>query len=206
MSLRIALTGGIGSGKTAVSARFAALGAPVIDSDRIAREIVAPGEPGLEAIRDTWGQRFLAADGSLKRRALRAAAFSDPAIRQRLDELLHPLIRERLERQAENADAPYVLLVIPLLLEAGFIDLAERVLLVSAARETRIQRVMRRDGESREAVEAILASQAPEAARRRIADEVIDNDGPPARLDEQVRALHRFYLELAQREFTPPVK
>ncbi len=202
---RIALTGGIGSGKSAVSARFERLGAAVIDSDLIAREIVAPGEPGLAAIESTWGQRFLNDDGALDRTALRHAAFADAALKQRLDALLHPLIHARMAARVAAVDAPYVVLVIPLLIEAGFTDLADRVLLVDAERETRILRAMQRDGQPREAIEAIVDSQATDAARRAIADDIIDNNGPEATLDEQVSELHRRYLDWA-REFTPPDK
>ncbi len=209
MTLRIAVTGGIGSGKTAVSDRFAALGAPVVDTDVIARDVVQPGHAGHTAIGDTWGERFFNATGRLDRRALRDAIFADHELKTRLDALLHPLIRRELEARLGRLDAPYAITVIPLLLEAGFDDLADRILLVDAARETRIARAMRRDNQPREAIEAIIARQAPSRELRRVADDIIDNNADPEALDEQVSRLHRRYLDLAasmSQEFTPPGK
>ncbi len=198
MALHIALTGGIGSGKTAVSERFAALGVPVIDTDVIARDSVQPGQAGHAAIRNTWGNRFLDATGRLNRRALRRAIFTDQALKARLDALLHPLIRRELTVRLKRVDAPYSIAVIPLLLEAGFDDLADRVLLVDATRETRVARAMRRDHQPREAIESIIAQQATESALRHIADDIIDNNTALAALDEQVARLHRRYLDLAE--------
>ena len=209
MPLRIALTGGIGSGKTAVSDRFAMLGAPVVDTDVIARDIVQAGRAGHAAIGETWGERFFDTSGRLDRRALRDAVFGDRALKARLDAMLHPLIRGELEARLEALEAPYAIAVIPLLLEAGFDDLADRVLLVDADRETRIARAMRRDNQPREAIESIIAQQAPESALRRVADDIIDNNAGMEALDTRVARLHRRYLDLAtatSQEFTPPGK
>lgn len=199
----VALTGGIASGKTAVADRFAALGACVVDTDVIAREVVEPGQPALDAIRAGFGADVFGSDGRLDRRALRRKVFSDPAERRRLEALLHPLIRKSALQRIGECTAPYCLLVIPLLAEAGGFPGIDRVLLVTADREVRKQRLMARDGVSGESAEAAMAAQASDEEREAIADDIIDNTGPEEALAGQVRNLHREYLHAARSSVRP---
>ena len=197
MSYRVALTGGIASGKSTVAGMFAALGVPVVDTDLIARQVVEPGRPALASVVDAFGPEVLALDGSLDRRRLRDRVFADSGQRRRLEAILHPAIRAEMERQSQAAGGPYQLLVIPLLAEGGRRDHVDRVLLVDAPESAQLERLMRRDGGTREQAEAALRAQASRAQRRAIADDVLDNTGDPAALNAQVAALHERYLALA---------
>jgi dephospho-CoA kinase len=196
--LRIGLTGGIASGKSAAAAVFAGLGVPVIDSDVIAREVVAPGSPGLAAIRARFGDGVLQADGQLDRRALRAQVFADPAARRDLEALTHPLIRQKMAALSAAAGGPYQIHAIPLLVEGGVkrpgID---RVLVIDCPEALQIQRVMARDRVDEAGARAVLAAQATRAQRLAAADDVIVNDRGLDALQDAVTALHRRYLELA---------
>lgn len=195
--LKVGLTGGIGSGKTTVSDRFRDLGAPVIDTDVLAREVVAPGEPALEQLTDAFGSDILRDDGTLDRNRLRQKAFDDPEAKRRMESILHPAIRQRLGGRLdalEKLDAPYCIIVVPLLVETNFQELVDRVLVVEAPRERRIQWVMKRSGISREEVEKIMASQASAAERRHVAHDIIDNNGGLEELLEHVDRLHAKYL------------
>ncbi len=195
---RVGLTGGIASGKSAVARMFQSLGVPLIDTDVIARDVVAPGEPGLAAVRDAFGDEVLTEDGQLDRSRLRERVFSDPAQRRRLESILHPLIRTRALAQLDDTDAPYVIADIPLLLETGFYELVDRVLVVDCEPETQIQRLMERDGVSRELATGMLSAQASRKNRIAIANDVLDNDGDLENTRQQVDSLHRNYLELAR--------
>ncbi|MBK1701102.1 dephospho-CoA kinase [Thiococcus pfennigii] len=195
--LRIALTGGIGSGKSTVAEGFARLGAPVIDADLIAREQVEPGRPALAEIAVTFGPQVLARGGGLDRDALRARVFGDPEARRRLEAILHPRIRAEMERQTARCEAPYVLLVIPLLFETGQQAIADRVLVVDLPEALQIDRVQARSGLAPEEIQRILASQTTRAARLAGADDLIDNRGDPAALAPQIERLHALYLDLA---------
>jgi dephospho-CoA kinase len=195
--LVVALTGGIGSGKSTVSARLADLGAPVIDADTIAHELTAPGEPALAAIREAFGTDVLAPDGSLDRTVLRRYVFADPQARERLEAILHPRIRERMLARLAALDAPYAVLVIPLLFETGQTGLADRVLVVDLPEEEQIRRVHARSGLTEQEIRRILANQAQRRTRVAGADDLIDNSGDHAALIAQVDMLHRRYLELA---------
>lgn len=196
--LRIGLTGGIASGKSAAAAVFAGLGVPVIDSDVIAREVVAPGSPGFAAIRARFGEGVLQADGQLDRRALRAQVFADPTARRELEALTHPLIRERMAAQSAAAGGPYQIHAIPLLVEGGArrpgID---RVLVIDCPEEIQVQRVMARDRVDEAGARAVLAAQASRAQRLAAADDVIVNDQGLETLREAVITLHQRYLGLA---------
>lgn len=196
--LRIGLTGGIASGKSTVSTRFAELGIPVIDADVAARAVVLPGSAGLAQVAQRFGPGVLSAIGELDRRALRDLIFADPASRQALDALLHPLIRAEMDRQAAAAVGPYLILVIPLLVEGGRArDRIDRVLVVDVDEAVQLQRVQARDGGSAEQARAILASQASRAARLSAADDVLLNSGSVAELRHAVDKLHERYLQLA---------
>jgi dephospho-CoA kinase len=194
---RVALTGGIASGKTTVAERFAALGVPVIDTDLIARQVVEPGQSALAEVVAAFGPDVLGTDGRLDRRLLRARIFADPAARRRLEAILHPVIRAEMERQSRAAGGAYQLLVIPLLTEGGRRDHLDRVLLVDVPEALQIERLMRRDGVSREQATASLGAQATRAARLAMADDIIENTGRADDLEARVAELHRRYLQLA---------
>ena len=195
----VGLTGGIGSGKSTVADFFAAHGVPVIDTDRIARAETAPGSPALSAIRAVFGEVVIQADGTLDRAALRHRVFADAAARHQLEAILHPPIRQAVDKaRAALTAAPYVLIVIPLLVErGGYRDMLNRVLVIDCPEDLQIARVMARSGLTRNEVKAILATQASRAERLAIADDVIINTASSEALQEQVAVLHRRYLALA---------
>ena len=197
--LRIGLTGGIASGKSTVTQRFAELGVPVIDADVASRNVVEAGTQGLAQVVQRFGQQVLDAAGRLNRPALRALIFNDASSRQALDAILHPLIRAEMERDAAEAKGPYMVMAIPLLVEGGSArQRADRVLVVDADETLQIQRLQARDGTSAEQARAILASQASRAARLGQADDVLLNTGTVAELRQAVDRLHEQYLLLAQ--------
>ncbi len=195
--LAVGLTGGIGSGKSRVSDAFARLGVPVIDTDIIARELVAPGQPALDEIRAAFGDAVFTAEGELDRRALRQRIFSQPDQRRKLEAILHPRIRAEVRRQTAALSAPWVLIVIPLLLESGQGDLVQRVLVVDAPVELQRARTTQRDQISEEEVDRILAAQLSREQRLAAADDVIVNDGSLADLQQQVEKHYHFYNRLA---------
>ena len=197
--LRIGLTGGIASGKSTVTQRFAELGVPVIDADLAARKVVEPGQPGLAQVVRRFGAGVLDANGRLDRRALRTLIFSDSSLREALDAILHPLIRADMEREAARAKAPYVIMAVPLLVEGGTAgQRVDRVLVVDADETLQIQRLQARDGSSEDQARAILASQASRATRLSEADDVLLNTRTVAELRQAVDQLHEQYLQLAQ--------
>lgn len=196
--LRIGLTGGIASGKSTVTQRFAELGVPVIDADVASRTVVEPGTRGLAEVVERFGAGVLA-NGRLDRQALRELIFKDSSLRQALDGILHPLIRAEMEREVAKARAPYVVMAIPLLVEGGTAaKRVDRVLVVDADETLQIKRLQARDGGSEEQARAILSSQASRAARLAAADDVLLNSGSVAELRQAVDRLHAQYLQLAQ--------
>lgn len=197
--LVVALTGGIGSGKTTVSQRLAQLGAAVIDTDLIAHALTAPGGAAMAAIATAFGPGAIAADGSLDRVAMRRLIFSDARARHRLEAILHPLIRARMDEQLAQVQAPYAVLAIPLLFETGWTDVADRILVVDLPESLQVTRVMARGDLSAEEVRPILASQARRETRRQGADDLIDNSGILEDLMARTADLHRRYLRLAQK-------
>ena len=197
MTLRVALTGGIASGKSAVANAFAARGVPVIDTDMLAREVVRPGTATLAAVSAQFGAGILLPNGEIDRRALRDVVFADPARRKALEAILHPAIRAALEARLTAIEAPYAIIAIPLLAETGGRDRFDRVLVVDVAPELQKSRLMSRDGDSARQAEAMLAAQASRAERLAIADDRIDNSGSLAELDAGVERLHAQYLEAA---------
>ena len=198
-AIRVGLTGGIASGKSTVANLFAALGVPVIDTDVIARQVVEPGQPALAQVVESFGRAVLDAEGRLDRRRMREQIFADPAAKRRLEAILHPAIRDEMERQSRTAGGPYQVLVIPLLTEGGRRDHLDRVLLVDVPEELQIQRLMMRDGVSHEQAQASLNAQATRAQRLAMADDVIRNDGTPEDLSRRVEEIHQLYLSLASR-------
>jgi len=198
-ALRVGLTGGIASGKSLVANLFAKLGAELIDADQVAREVVAPGEPALAAIRDAFGAGVLTARGELDRAALRKLVFADADKRRTLDALLHPLIRARLLARLEQVRRPYAIVAVPLLVETDFAALVDRVAVVDCPESMQLERLMRRDGIPRNEALAMIAAQADRATRLRAAHDVIDNSGDIEATRRQVAQLHHRYLELAKR-------
>ena len=196
--LVVGLTGGIGSGKSTVAELFAALGVRVIDTDVIARQLVEPGQPALKEIAQFFGPQVIAESGQLDRRAMRDIIFSDPNLRLELEAILHPRIRTAVREQVESINAPYCLVVIPLLLETGQQKMVDRILVVDASPELQIQRTTLRDETSESAVKAILAEQVERDERLAAADDVIHNEGELATLEQQVQVLHEHYLSLAK--------
>ncbi|HGY4227891.1 TPA: dephospho-CoA kinase [Citrobacter amalonaticus] len=197
MRYTVALTGGIGSGKSTVANAFADLGIQIIDADIIARQVVEPGKPALDAIAAHFGPELIAADGTLHRRLLRERIFADPQEKAWLSALLHPLIQQETQRQLQQATSAYVLWVVPLLVENGLYRQANRVLVVDVTPETQLARTMQRDDVTRAHVEEILAAQATREARLAVADDVIDNNGAPDSIMSDVARLHARYLQLA---------
>jgi dephospho-CoA kinase len=196
--LRIGLTGGIASGKSTVAQRFTDLRVPVIDADVAARAVVAPGTPGLAGVIERFGPAVLAQNGELDRRALRDLIFSNPGARRDLESLLHPLIRADMERSADQAVGPYIVMAIPLLIEGGPSDRVDRILVVDVDEAVQLRRVMERDGCTAEQARAILASQASRSARLAAADDVLQNTGTVTDLRQAVDHLHERYLRLAE--------
>lgn len=197
MRYTVALTGGIGSGKSTVANAFADLGINVIDADIIARQVVERGTPALQAIANHFGSDVIAADGSLQRRILRERIFSDPDEKKWLNALLHPLIQQETQRQFQQATSPYLLWVVPLLVENALYKKADRILVVDVTPETQLRRTMQRDDVTREHVEQILAAQATREARLAVADDVIDNNGAPDAIVSDIARLHARYLQFA---------
>jgi dephospho-CoA kinase len=196
--LKLGLTGGIGSGKSSAARMFSERGVPVIDTDVIAHQLTAAGGAALPAIRAAFGAEVLQADGALERGAMRRRVFSDVTERRRLEAILHPLIRQSVEQQLARLDSPYVLVVIPLLLESGdYRDLLDRILVVDSAEARQVERVRARSGLSPDDTRAIIAAQASREQRLAAADEVLDNNGSLAHLRDQIDLLHRKYLAIA---------
>ena len=194
---RIGLTGGIASGKSTVANLFAAHGITIVDTDLLAREVVAPGSALLPRIAGHFGAEVLQKDGSLDRAALRSRVFENPAERQWLERLTHPAIRELTDKRCESATSDYVIVAIPLLVETAGAERFDRVLVVDCSPEIQLARLQARDGASRAEAERMLAAQATREQRLAVADDVITNDGDLAALREQVEKLHRQYLKLA---------
>jgi len=191
---RIGLTGGIACGKSVVTNLFAALGASIVDTDLLSREVVAPGSPLLGEIGRHFGAQVLQKDGSLDRAALRAHVFANPAERQWLEQLTHPAIRELTDARCESATGPYVIVAIPLLVETAGKVRFDRVLVVDCDPELQLARLQARDGITSHQAAQILAAQASRAQRLAVADDVILNNGDIANLRDQVEKLHRQYL------------
>jgi len=196
----VGLTGGIGSGKSAVAAAFAARGADVLDADDVAHAISRRGEPGHRAVVDAMGESFLTESGELDRAALRRRAFDDATFRRDLEQLLHPLIAARLDEAIAGLRGPYGLLVVPLLLERGGLrKRVARILVVDCPEQEQVRRVQLRSGLTADEIRRIMATQLPRAERLAQADDIIDNSGLPEALAPQVERLDRRYRRLAAR-------
>ncbi|CAD5107950.1 dephospho-CoA kinase [Zestomonas carbonaria] len=192
----LGLTGGIGSGKSAVAQHFIDLGVHTVDADHAARWVVEPGRPALTKIVERFGDEMLLADGNLNRAALRAKIFQDESERRWLEALLHPLIGQEINDYLAQAESPYAILVSPLLVESGQYHMAQRVLVVDAPEALQVQRTVLRDSTSPEQVEAILKAQANREERLRHAHDILVNDRDLGWLKSEVERLHNFYLTL----------
>ncbi|WP_312626152.1 dephospho-CoA kinase [Scandinavium sp.] len=197
MVYTVALTGGIGSGKSTVAAAFANLGTDIVDADIIARQVVEPGSPALATIVSRYGAETLMADGTLNRRQLRERIFAHADEKIWLNALLHPLIQQETQRQMKQATSPYVLWVVPLLVENHLWQKANRVLVVDVSEETQLLRTTQRDHVTEAHAKQIIAAQATREQRLAVADDVIDNNGAPDAIALDVARLHAHYLELA---------
>lgn len=203
MAYVIGLTGGIGSGKSVAASRFAELGAAIVDTDAIAHELTGSGGSAVPALRSQFGAEYVTADGGLDRARMRRLVFQEPEARKRLEAILHPLIRAESRARIAAADRPYVVVVVPLLLETGaYRDLTDRVLVVDCAAERQMQRAVQRSGLSEDDVRAIMAAQLPRAERLAQADDVLPNDGSMEDLRRHVNELHSRYLGLARHSAT----
>ncbi len=192
----IGLTGGIGSGKSAVSSHFETLGITVIDADVVAREVVEPGQPALIQIADHFGHNIITPEGALDRAELRVLIFKDEAERKWLESLLHPLIRKEITFQLEKSQSPYSILSSPLLLETDQHSMVDRILVVDVPVETQIERTTQRDNNSLEQVEAIISAQSSRMIKQQKADDIILNTGTIESLHEKVSIVHKRYLQL----------
>ncbi len=195
----IGLTGGIGSGKSSAAKVFRELGAGVVDTDEIAHELTGPGGAAIPGIRGQFGADYIAADGSLDRARMRRLVFGDPASKTKLEAILHPLIREQSKARIAAARQPYLLVVVPLLLETGaYRELINRVLVVDCSEEQQIARTMQRSRLTADEVRAIMATQLPRRERLARADDVLRNDDDMAAMRRQAEALHDKYLALSR--------
>ena len=199
--LTVGLTGGIGSGKSAVADMFSRLAVPVIDADVIAREVVEPGTPALGEIVAVFGDEILSSQGTLDRARLADIAFNDPESKARLESIIHPLVRERIAAFKEaHRNSAYVIVVIPLLLESGQRDLVDRVLVVDADETVRIERVRARDRRSEAQIRSIMKHQVDDRQRNAAADELLDNNSSLDELQRAVEQLHQQYTALAAQD------
>jgi len=195
--LRIGLTGGIASGKSTVAQMFATLGAGVVDTDRVARDLVAPGLPALAEIAAEFGTEVLTESGALDRAALRQIVFHDLPRLRALERILHPRIREETLTRVAALVAPYAIIVVPLMFETDFHTLVERVLVVDCPQDLQLKRLELRDGVDSTTARAMLAAQIDRAERLERADDLIDNGGDLAATREQVEQLHAKYAAWA---------
>ncbi len=195
MSYRVGLTGGIGSGKSTVAELFRQEGVAVLDADAISHQLTQPGGAAVALIAKAFGDDCIAPGGGMNRAKMRELIFSDTTARQRLEAILHPLIRAQLVAQAQAASSPYLVMVVPLLFEArDYLQLVQRVLVVDCAETTQVARAMQRSALTEQMVRSIMAQQTSRAERLRRADDVIDNDGTLEALRRQVERLHQDYL------------
>ena len=195
--LVVGLTGGIGSGKSTVSALFQSLGIPVIDADHLAHQLVEPGQPALDEIRNTFGKDAIMPDGRLDRAYIRHRVFSNNKEKHKLEAILHPRIRDSILTWIAALESPYCIVVIPLLLETGQTDLVDRILVVDTSENEQLKRVAARDRLTHNVILAIMKTQADRETRLAAADDIIENSSDIASLESQVKALHSYYLEIS---------
>ncbi|HLS05162.1 MAG TPA: dephospho-CoA kinase [Wenzhouxiangella sp.] len=203
-AMLVALTGGVASGKSAVSGILEELGVPVVDTDVIARQVVAPASPGLARVVAEFGPGVLHENGSLNRARLGKLVFSSPSRRARLEAILHPLIEKQARHEiAQQAEADYVLLVVPLLVESGLFEDADCIVTVDVDEQTQVERLMRRSGMDEKQARAMLDAQTSRARRLEVADHVVDNSGSLEELRDRVVALHHMLVDISARRSQP---
>jgi len=195
-TFKVGLTGGIGSGKTTVSEQFSKLGVPVIDADVIARELLSPGSETSKLVLKEFGDDVADSQSNIDRTRLRQLVFEDTSARKKLEAILHPIVHRRIQQLADAIDAPYCIVVIPLLFEAGHQDLVDRILVIDTKEENQILRAATRDQSSAEEIRKIIASQMPARERTARADDVIQNNNSIEELSSRVRELDRLYRSL----------
>ena len=193
----VGLTGGIGSGKSTACALFAELGVEIVDADHVSRSVVAPGSPALQQLREQFGDAVVTRDGSLDRAWLRSRIFSDAAVRQQVEALLHPLIRSAMLEQIQRSRSAWLILAAPLLLENRAYDFVDRVLVIDADEAIQVARTSKRDHASKDEVRRIMQVQLPRSERLARADDVISNNGDTASLRRQVQEYSTLYQKLA---------
>jgi dephospho-CoA kinase len=195
--LRVGLTGGIGSGKSTIASLFVMRGVPVIDTDEIARALTEPGQECYDEIVRLFGEAILDGNRRINRDRLRERVFDNADERHRLEAILHPRIRAVVRDKLAVLEAPYVIVVVPLLIESGFTDLVDRVLVVDALENVQIQRAAARSGLSEAEIRKIMSVQASRAQRLQLANDLIDNNGDRKQLEAEVERMHQWYLSLA---------
>ena len=195
--LRVGLTGGIGSGKSTIASLFLMRGVPVIDTDEIARALTEPGQESFDEIVRAFGETILDENRRIDRNRLRERVFDNADERHRLEAILHPRIRVLVREKLAAAEAPYAVVVIPLLIESGFTDLVDRILVVDVMENVQIQRTATRSGLSEPEIRKIMAAQASRAQRLQAANDVIENNGDRRQLEAEVERMHQWYLSLA---------
>ncbi len=197
----VGLTGGIGSGKTTVANLFAELGITVIDSDAVARQLTAPGGAAIDPIREAFGSDAIDTNGGMNRAKVREQVFGNPAAKARLEAILHPLIRQECERLASEANSPYIIFDVPLLIGSPhWLKRVQRILVVDCPEELQISRVITRSGLTEKQIRAIMATQSTRDERLAAADDVIENSGSPEKLPASVAQLHALYLDLSRNQ------
>lgn len=201
--LRVGLTGGIASGKSTVAALFAARGVPVVDADRLARDVVRPGTEGLARVVEHFGETVLTAEGTLDRAELGRRVFADADARHALESIIHPLVREGINTHVRNMAAPYVLVVVPLLVESGMDRDMDRIVVIDTDEERQRERLRQRDHLSDEEAGRRIAAQSSRAERLRVADAVVRNEGPHDLLPPRIGQLHARYLAIASGDDPP---
>ncbi len=193
---RVGLTGGIASGKSTVADFFADLGVPVIDTDVIARDVVAKNRPALAEIAAAFGRALLARDGTLNRSMMREIVFADDKKRRQLEAILHPRIRDEAWRQVSESTSPYVIVVVPLLFQSPMKKEMDRILVVDCSVETQMRRLLMRDGETEEQARRMIAAQASREERLSLSDDIIVNEGSVEETRDRVSELHKCYLKM----------
>ena len=196
-AFKVGVTGGIGSGKSALTDHLATLGIPIVDADVVARQVVEPGSAALASIAQRFGEDIIDTDGALKRAELRKIVFANPEQRRWLEELTHPLIREQIQQQLSTAQSAYVVLSSPLLLESSQVDFVDHIVVVDVPEDVQIQRTMARDDNTESLVRSIIDAQIPRNTRRERADTIIDNSGSLNDLLCAADALHEKLLKLS---------
>ncbi len=196
--LKVGLTGGIASGKSIICELFNELGVPVIDADQIVHELVQSNKPALKSIIEKFGKKYLNKEGQLDRKLLRNTIFNDDAIKQQLEEILHPLVYEEIENKIALFIAPYCIVCIPLLIETNALDKIDRVLVVDLPKELQLDRASKRDKVEKSEINKIMETQVDRETRLEVADEIIKNDEDINKLKAQVANLHKFYTGLAR--------